>query len=50
MQLQGYDPRRYIFPVSRTQAYRQIGNSVVVPAVTACARALTRLLREKGVL
>lgn len=50
MQLQGYDPRSYVFPVSRTQAYRQIGNSVVVPAVAACARALTRLLREKGAL
>ncbi|MBM9520700.1 DNA cytosine methyltransferase [Desulforhopalus vacuolatus] len=50
MQLQGYDPRRYVFPVSRPQACRQIGNSVVIPAVAPCARALIRFLREKGSL
>ena len=27
----------FIIPVSDTQAYRQFGNSVVVPAVTAIA-------------
>ena len=48
MQLQGYDPDKYIFPVSRTQAYRQIGNSVVVPAVEACAREMARVLKERS--
>ncbi len=46
MQLQGYDPEKFVFPVSNTQAYRQIGNSVVVPAVSACAEEIARVLRE----
>jgi DNA (cytosine-5)-methyltransferase 1 len=48
MQLQGYDPERYRFPVSKTQAYRQIGNSVAVPAVAACAQEIARVLRERS--
>ena len=48
MQLQGYDPARFRFPVSRTQAYRQIGNSVAVPAVTACAKEIAKVLRERS--
>ena len=48
MQLQGYDPARFRFPVSRTQAYRQIGNSVAVPAVTACAKEIARVLQERS--
>lgn len=48
MQLQGYDPDKYIFPVSRTQAYRQIGNSVVVPAITSCAKEIkNRILKNE---
>jgi len=43
-QLQGYDHRRFIFPVSDTQAYRQIGNSVAVPAVEATARRIAEIL------
>lgn len=46
MQLQGYDPRRFRFPVSMTQAYHQIGNSVVVPAVTATASCIAKLLGQ----
>ncbi|MCP4546383.1 MAG: DNA (cytosine-5-)-methyltransferase [bacterium] len=42
MQLQGYDPAKFIFPVSNTQAYRQIGNSVVVPAIAACAKEMVK--------
>jgi len=49
MQLQGYDPDRYRFPVSKTQAYRQIGNSVAVPAVAACAREIANVLRERTI-
>ena len=45
MQLQGYDHKKFIFPVSNTQAYRQIGNSVVVPAVEACAMQIAKILR-----
>lgn len=47
MQLQGFDPQKYIFPVSATQAYHQIGNSVVVPAVEASAKAIAKILKEK---
>jgi DNA (cytosine-5)-methyltransferase 1 len=47
MQLQGYDPDKFLFPVSNTQAYRQIGNSVVVPAVHASARLIANILRGR---
>lgn len=47
MQLQGYDPSKFIFPVSATQAYTQIGNSVVVPAIEASARVIANQLKEK---
>ncbi len=47
MQLQGYDPERFVFPVSKTQAYKQIGNSVVVPAVSECALKIAETLKSK---
>lgn len=47
MQLQGYDPETFIFPVSKTQAYRQIGNSVVVPSVQACAGEIVKMLKKR---
>lgn len=47
MQLQGFNPEKFLFPVSNTQAYKQIGNSVVVPAVQATAENIAFLLREK---
>lgn len=34
------DGRRWVIPVSDTQAYRQFGNSVAVPVVEAIARAM----------
>ena len=34
-------PKKFTFPVSRTQMYRQIGNSVAVPVVAAIAKQLT---------
>ncbi|MCF7848535.1 MAG: DNA (cytosine-5-)-methyltransferase [Kiritimatiellales bacterium] len=43
-QLQGYDPKRFRFPVSDTQAYRQIGNSVAVPAIKAVANEIVKVL------
>lgn len=45
MQLQGYDPHTFVFPVSDTQAYHQIGNSVVVPAIEASARFIASILK-----
>ena len=48
MQLQGYDPKKFLFPVSNTQAYRQIGNSVVVPAISACAKEMSKILCRQG--
>lgn len=49
MQLQGYNPKIHIFPVSNTQAYRQIGNSVVVPAVSACANQIAKTIQNNEV-
>ena len=37
-------------PVSDTQAYRQFGNSVVVPVVTAIAKAMVNKLKEAGAI
>lgn len=47
MQLMGYNPDKFIFPVSDTQAYRQIGNSVVIPAIKATAKEIVRVLEKK---
>ena len=47
MQLQGFNPERFKFPVSDTQAYRQIGNSVVVPAVLETAREMAKVIKNK---
>jgi DNA (cytosine-5)-methyltransferase 1 len=46
MQIQGYDPATFVFPVSNTQAYRQIGNSVVIPAIGATANEIAIILRD----
>jgi DNA (cytosine-5)-methyltransferase 1 len=46
-QLQGYDLGRFEFPVSDTQAYRQIGNSVAVPAITSAAKEIAKVIGEK---
>jgi DNA (cytosine-5)-methyltransferase 1 len=48
MQLQGYQPNKFKFPVSKTQAYKQIGNSVVVPAITSTAKEIAKVLKERG--
>lgn len=40
-------PKDYIIPVSRTQMYRQFGNSIVVPVVSAIAKKMAPLLIEK---
>lgn len=41
--LQGF-PDSFVIPVSNTQAYRQFGNSVVVPLMTAAAQSITAAL------
>ena len=47
MQLQGYDPKKFIFPVSNCQAFKQIGNSVVWPAIRSCAAQIANVLRTR---
>lgn len=44
MQLQGFDRNKFIFPVSDTQAYKQIGNSVAIPAIQATANEIAKAL------
>ena len=46
--MQGF-PKSYKFPqsISETQAMKQLGNSVAVPAVEAYARAIVEALRGK---
>jgi DNA (cytosine-5)-methyltransferase 1 len=43
--LQGF-PDTFKIPVSDTQAYRQFGNSVVVPLINAVAKEISKTLRE----
>ena len=43
--LQGF-PDTFKIPVSDTQAYRQFGNSVVVPLMTDVASLIVKRLRE----
>ena len=38
--LQGYSDSFKIIPVSDTQAYKQFGNSIVVPLVSAVAKII----------
>lgn len=39
-------PRDFIIPVSRTQMYRQMGNSVVVPVIEAIAKEMVKTLED----
>lgn len=43
--IMGFD-KDFIIPVSRTQMYRQMGNSVAVPAVKEVAKAIAKKLEE----
>ena len=43
--IMGY-PKSFIIPVSRTQMYRQFGNSVAVPVVHEVAKNLLSCLRK----
>ena len=46
MQLQGYDPQTFVFPVSDGHAYKQIGNSVVVPAIASTAKIMAEIIKK----
>lgn len=39
-------PNKFIFPVSRTQAYKQLGNSVTVPAIQATTKEILKLIKK----
>ncbi|TSC84806.1 MAG: DNA-cytosine methyltransferase [Parcubacteria group bacterium Gr01-1014_13] len=39
-------PKNFIIPVSRTQMYRQMGNSVVVPVIEAVAKQMVKTLSK----
>ena len=41
-------PKSFKVPVSRTQMYRQFGNSVAVPVVTAVAKAMVKQSRKSA--
>ena len=41
-------PKNFKIPVSRTQMYRQFGNSVAVPVVKAVARSIVKHLEENS--
>lgn len=47
--LQGF-PDSFVIPVSDTQAYRQFGNSVVVPLMAAVARLVVKKIEELEVM
>lgn len=44
--LQGFDDTKFKFPVGITYAYKQLGNSVVVPAIEESAKVLVGLLER----
>ena len=41
-------PKDFIIPVSRTQMYRQFGNSVAVPVIKEVAREVVKVLQEQS--
>lgn len=46
MSLQGFNPNQFKFPVTDIHAYKQIGNSVVVPAIKSTAQTIIEKLEE----
>lgn len=45
LSMMGFD-QNFIFPVSQTQAMKQLGNSVAVPAIRATVEAIAKCLQE----
>ena len=51
--LMGFDKTgesNFIIPVSDSQAYRQFGNSVVVPVIKEIAKAMSEYIYQKDIL
>ena len=51
--LMGFDKSgesNFIIPVSDCQAYRQFGNSVVVPVIKEIAKAMSEYILQKDIL
>ena len=46
LKMQGF-PDDFVFPVSETQAMKQLGNSVAVPAIEAVAREIIKELENE---
>lgn len=42
-------PKDFIIPVSRTQMYRQMGNSVAVPVIEAIAKEIAKILENNKI-
>lgn len=42
-------PKEFKFPVSRTQMYRQMGNSVAIPVVQKIAKEMTKVLSKSKI-
>ncbi len=49
IRMQGF-PEDFVFPVSKSAAMKQLGNSVAIPAVEATAKRLVQLLNEAGLI
>jgi DNA (cytosine-5)-methyltransferase 1 len=45
--MQGF-PESFEFPVSKTQAMKQLGNSVAIPAIQAVAKKIFFYLQNEG--
>jgi DNA (cytosine-5)-methyltransferase 1 len=43
-------PKNFKIPVSRTQMYRQMGNSVVVPVIEVIAKEIQKTLKKEGLI
>ena len=43
-------PKNFVMPVSRTQMYRQLGNSVAIPVVEAIAKEMIKSIYSLGIL
>lgn len=48
LKMQGF-PDDFVFPVSETQAMKQLGNSVAVPAIQAVAKKIVDALQNEEV-
>lgn len=47
--MQGF-PEEYIFPVTKSIAMKQLGNSVAIPAIEAVAKNMIEVLKKAGVI